>query len=76
MNIRVLRGERRFSVFVAFSASPSVCIRSRHSMGDEVDVIATLILLALALEPPREIDRCGFSYLGTIPTLAKGTRAW
>ena len=35
-----MRGEEAFS-FIAFSASPFVCIRPCHSTGDEVEVIAT-----------------------------------
>ena len=63
-------------MFIAFSASHSICIRSHHYTGDEVDVIVILGLLVLALEMLGEIDRCGFSYLGTTPTLPKGTHAW
>ena len=45
----------RFCSSLAFSKSPFACIRFRHSTCIEIDVIATLGLLALALETPWEM---------------------
>ena len=69
------RRRKVFFSFVALSAFLFVCIRLRHSTGDEVDVTPLSVRLRWSSRRLGEIDWCRFSYIGTTPALPKGTRA-